>query len=258
MDRRKFLLKSAGLLISSYFGLNSFSKAFAIEKHRNYPFNRPCIALIIDDIGHSLSHARQFLKLGVPITFSILPRLVYSYDLAVEIYDKGHEIMLHQPMEPYNADSFDPGPGALYVGDGSDRIGRVIKENIAGVPYAVGANNHMGSRFTECRKEIREALKVVKKKGLFFVDSRTSSHSMGYKTARKLHMAATGSNIFLDNFHEESFIYYQLHKLKKHAKRYGHAVGIGHPFPKTVRAIGRFYKDLKDSDISLVYVSDVL
>ena len=252
------MLKSVGLLIGSFFGLNSFSKAFAMKKHQNRPFDQPCIALIIDDIGYSLSHARQFLNLGVPITFAILPQLAYSYDLALEIHDKGHEILLHQPMEPYNVDSFDPGPGALYVGDGPDRIRRIIEENIAGVPYVIGMNNHMGSRFTASYKKIREALQVVKKRGLFFVDSLTSSHSMGYKTARRLHMATTGRNIFLDNLHDESAVYDQLNKLKRHSKKYGHAVGIGHPFPETVHTIGRFVKILMDSDISLVHVYNVL
>ena len=250
--------KSVGLLMGSFFGLNSFSKAFALETHPKHTVSQSRIALIIDDIGYSLSHARQFLNLGIPITFAILPRLVYSYELALEIHDNGHEILLHQPMEPYNVESFDPGPGALYVGDGPDRIKRIIEENISGVPYIAGVNNHMGSRFTETYIEIREALKFVRENGLFFVDSLTSSHSRAYSTAKNLHMAATGRNIFLDNFHDESAIYRQLNKLKRHSKKYGQAVGIGHPFPETVQTIGRFVKNIKGSDISWVHVSDVL
>ena len=258
MDRRRFLLKSAGLLIGSLFGLTSISKAFAQEKHRNHPFIQPRIVLIIDDIGNSLLHARQFLKLNAPITFSILPRLIYSYDLAFEIHDKGHEIMLHQPMEPHNVKLYDPGPGALYVGDGADKIGRIMEENIGGVPFANGVNNHMGSRFTECWKEIRDALRFAKKRDLFFVDSFTSNRSMAYQTAKRLHMAVTGRNIFLDNLQDEPAILYQLNKLKKRAQKYGHAVGIGHPFPETAKAIGQFLRGLKESEASLAYVSEIL
>jgi hypothetical protein len=116
----------------------------------------------------------------------------------------------------------------------------------------------MGSRFTEAYKEIGEALKFVRENGLFFVDSLTSSHSIAYRTAKKLHMAATGRNIFLDNIHDESAIYHQLNKLKGHSKKYGQAVGIGHPFPETVHTIDRFLENIKDSDISMVHVSDVL
>jgi polysaccharide deacetylase 2 family uncharacterized protein YibQ len=258
MDRRNFLLKSAGLLVGSFFGVNSFSKVFALEKHKIQPFIQPRIALIIDDIGYSLSRARRFLDIGAPITYSILPRLAYSHDLAIEIHDQGHEIMLHQPMEPTNVNLFDPGPGALYVGDGVEKIGMIMEENISGIPFAVGVNNHMGSRFTECREEIGAALSIVKKRGLFFIDSLTSSRSKAYQTARRLHIAAAGRNIFLDNLHEKSAVFHQLNKLKKHAQKYGHAVGIGHPFPETARAIGQFIKDIKDSDVSLVYMSGIL
>ena len=257
MNRRDFLLKSTSFLAGSLFGLNGFSKALAFgEQENNSSFNAR-IALIIDDIGFSFSRTRLFLDLKVPITFSILPRLFHSRDLAYEIHDKGHEIMLHQPMEPLSS-QIDPGPGALYVGYGPTRIADIMEENIGNVPFAAGVNNHMGSRFTECHGEIKEALKVVRKKDLFFVDSLTSSRSMGYKTARGLHMPAAFRNIFLDNVPSESKILVQLDKLKRRAQKHGRAIGIGHPFPETAAAIGHFLDNIKDSGISLVHVSQVI
>ncbi|MBW1739237.1 MAG: divergent polysaccharide deacetylase family protein, partial [Deltaproteobacteria bacterium] len=253
MDRRSFLVKSASFLVGSLFGLNGFSKAFG--EYENSTYIRPRIALIIDDIGYSISRARQFLELETPITYSILPRL--SHSLALEIHGQGHEIMLHQPMEPYNS-RLDPGPGALYVGDGAGTIARIMEENVSHVPFAAGVNNHMGSRFTSSEREINETLRVVEKSGLFFVDSLTSSHSIAYKTARRFHMATACRNIFLDNVPNESVILSQLCKLKMHALKYGRAIGIGHPFPETARAIGQFSRALKDSNISLVHVTGVL
>jgi polysaccharide deacetylase 2 family uncharacterized protein YibQ len=161
-------------------------------------------------------------------------------------------------MEPYNADSFDPGPGALYVGDSSENIKRVIEANLSVVPFAIGVNNHMGSKFTECRKEITQSLCAIKRHGLFFVDSITSHRSIAYKTARNLGMPSTGRNIFLDNINDEAAILDQLLKLKHHALQYGRAVGIGHPFPETAAAIGRFIKNLKGSGVDMVHVSAIL
>ena len=253
MDRRDFLLKSATLLAGSLCGLTGFSKAFASEG----TFYPPRIALIIDDIGYSLSRARQFLDLRVPMTFSILPWLSHSRDLAIEIHDKGYEIMLHQPMEPYRPD-LDPGPGALYVGDEAEKISRIIDENILAVPFASGVNNHMGSKFTESRKEIGEALSVIGKNNLFFVDSVTSNRSKAYKTAKFLHMSAASRNIFLDNVPKESAILLQLRKLMRHARKYGRAIGIGHPHPETARAIAQLSQGLEDSEISLIHVSRLL
>ncbi len=257
MDRRKFLFGSASLFAGSFFGLSGFSKAFAFGEHDIPPFYSPRIALIIDDIGFSYHRTRQFLELEIPITFSILPRLDKSRDLAQEIHEKGHEIMLHQPMEPYNS-RIDPGPGALYSGFTADRIGKTIEKNIDSVPFAVGVNNHMGSKFTECQKEVNEALRVINKVGLFFVDSLTTSRSTAYKTARKLHMPSACRNKFLDHVPEESAIHSQLHQLMRCAFKYGHAVGIGHPYPETARVLSRFLADFEESGASLVHASQIL
>ncbi len=257
MNRRSFLFKSAYLAAGSLLGMNSFSKAFAFDGHRGSSFFQPRIALIIDDIGYSFARARWFLELDIPITFSILPRLTHSQALAVEIHGYGHEVMLHQPMQPYNS-HLDPGPGALYEGYDPWKISSIIEENISDVPLAIGVNNHMGSRFTECQKEINETLKVIKNNDLFFIDSLTSHDSKAYKTARRLNITAGRRNVFLDNSRNELSILFQLHLLKKYALKYGHAIGIGHPFPETARAIGYFLRGLKDSDISFVHISEIL
>lgn len=257
MDRRDFLRKSISFLLGSLWGLHGLSRAFASEALPKHSTELPRIALIIDDIGATLSGARQFLHLGVPITFGVLPRLPKSEQAAFEIHAEGHLIMLHQPMEPFNG-NLDPGPGALYVGDKASRIASILEENIGYVPFADGVNNHMGSRFTSSGKEVHEALCVVKEKSLFFVDSLTSSRSKAYETARELHMAAAYRNVFLDNYRDLSHVLSQLRKLKAIALNYGHAIGIGHPFPETARAIGLFLKDLEDSSIRLAHVSDLL
>jgi len=160
-------------------------------------------------------------------------------------------------MEPRDR-GLSPGPGALYVGDEPTKISHTMEENISSVPFATGMNNHMGSRFTASPKEMLETLQVVKDRGLFFVDSLTAGDSKGYKTAKTLHLPATSRDVFLDNRVEESAIVRQLHQLKGIALRHGHAVGIGHPFVETSRAIRSFLKGLKDAEFELVHMSDVL
>ena len=101
--------------------MNALANAFGSEADGDPPACRARISLIIDDIGSSPSRLRPFLDLGIPITFAILPKLRYSQEHACEIHRQGHEIILHQPMEPFNR-FLDPGPGALYVGDEEDKI----------------------------------------------------------------------------------------------------------------------------------------
>ncbi len=261
MNRRDFLCKSACMVAGSLLGMSGFSKVFAYEGESGLLspkiVSNSRIALIIDDIGYSFSRARQFLDLDIPITFSILPRVSHSRELAVEIGDRGHDVMLHQPMQPYDS-SLDPGPGALYEGDDPSKIRGIIEENISEVPRAIGVNNHMGSRFTECQREIHQALQVIKKNDLFFVDSRTSKRSKAFRTAMNLHLNADRRNVFLDTVRDESMILFRLNQLKLCASRYGHAIGIGHPFPETARAIEYFLKDPKISEVSFVHISEIM
>ena len=256
MDRRRFLSTSTSLLLGSVFALSPFRRAFA-QGVRHYYQQQARFALIIDDIGYSVHHARQFLSMGLPLTFSILPRLRHSTDLAMEIRSLGHEIMLHQPMEPYNP-SIDPGPGALYVSDGADVIDRIVEENIFEFPYALGVNNHMGSRFTEHPRGIAEALRVIKRNRLFFIDSLTTNRSVAFSTARRLHMPSAARNFFVDFRQEKPAVIRQLRRLVRHAIRYGSAIGIGHPYPETAEAIARFSGDLEHCEARMVPISNIV
>jgi polysaccharide deacetylase 2 family uncharacterized protein YibQ len=259
MDRRTFLLSSSSFVLGNLLGLNFVSKAFAFDHIDQNPHTRPRLALIIDDIGASLPHARAFLELNVPITFAILPRLPMTEESAHLIHNEGHEIMLHQPMEPRDR-CLSPGPGALYVGDEPNKISDTVEENISSIPFATGMNNHMGSRFTASPKEMFETLQVVKDRGLFFVDSLTTGDSKGYKTAKTLHLPATSRDVFLDNRVAVSAIMQQLQQLKGIALRHGQAVAIGHPFIETSRAIHLFVKGLEQAEpqFDFVHISDML
>lgn len=257
MNRRHFVLKSIFALGGFFWGHGRLPEGWAATEGRRLSLQRTRIALIIDDIGNSRSRAQDFLKIDIALTFSILPHLPYSRELALEMNRTGYEVMLHQPMEPYNT-QYDPGPGALFIGDDRRRMRDVMAANIDSVPYADGVNNHMGSKFTESREDISAALKIIKKNNLFFVDSCTSNRSKAYDTARAFSIPSLSRRIFLDNIREESAVLLELNRLKKCALRTGQAVGIGHPFPQTARAIHRFARDENNAGIELVSVSELL
>jgi uncharacterized protein len=252
MKRRAFLYKSAVFFTGSLIGFNGFSKTIASACTHS-----PKIAIIIDDIGFSEERLDDFLVIGASLSFSILPKLPMSARLAEKIHSSNYEIMLHQPMEPIDP-SVDPGPGALYVKDPIQKITSMITENIVETPYVTGINNHMGSRFTACGNEMKEVLTVVRDRGLFFVDSLTTNRSTGYQTAKTMNISAARRNLFIDNVQDEAYIGMQLENLKGLAQLFGHATGIGHPFPETARAVGKFYSSIKTTDISMVPISSLL
>ncbi len=251
MNRRRFL--QASILAVTAASLGPAKALAALGSSA-----RAKLALIIDDIGFSRKRAHAFLGLGIPITYAVLPRLYYTTELAREIHRLGHEIILHQPMEPIRPD-IDPGPGALYVEYSPDRIEHVLDDNIATVPYAVGVNNHMGSRFTQDQDKVVKVMDVVKRNGLYFVDSLTTSRSRAYQVARGMHMAALRRHFFLDLRQDPGAVCFQLCRALFFARRHGYAVVIGHPHQATIEGLRLFTSTVARTRlIDWVYVSDLL
>ncbi|MGI9227686.1 MAG: divergent polysaccharide deacetylase family protein, partial [Gammaproteobacteria bacterium] len=58
----------------------------------------PAIAIIIDDIGHSLEAGERVVNSNWSYTCSILPARPYSIELAKSAYQSGKEVIVHLPM----------------------------------------------------------------------------------------------------------------------------------------------------------------
>ncbi len=255
MNRRWFIQTTFLLMLQSFGNLAFPGLSFCADHNQFKKKSR--IALIIDDIGFSRARLQLFLNLNIPLTFAVLPQLPNSDKLAKMIYAKGHEIMLHQPMEPYSSEK-DPGPGAIYINDDFSRITRIMAENIANIPFAVGVNNHMGSKFTEHPEKLSQALTVIKKNNMFFIDSLTSYRSKAYMTAVASKVPAARRNRFIDNIPEKSKVFSQLYKLARQATQRDYAIGIGHPYPATAEGIKQFVEKLDYTRYSLVHASRLL
>lgn len=197
---------------------------------------KPVVAIIIDDMGYQPAVGRQMLALPLSLSFSFLPFGPHTKELAAAAQSKGRDIMLHLPLEATDR-ALDPGPGTLRVAMDDQELGQRFAEDLATVPMAMGLNNHMGSRFTEQRPAMTTLLTQVKQRGLFFLDSRTSSKSVGCEVAKEVGVPCLSRHLFLDNDQDKAKIIAQLDALLALAEKNGMAVGIGHPHPTTLAAL---------------------
>ncbi len=169
----------------------------------------------------------QFLQLRTPLSFSFLPLAPFTTELAEQARLRGHDVLVHLPMEPKDS-TLHLEAQTLMVRDDPERIKRKTETMLAATPHALGANNHMGSRFCELDRGMRVVIETLQAHSLFFVDSYTSAGSQGLPTARRLHLPSTRRDLFLDNVKEVPAICAQLQQLADLARRQGQAVGIGH------------------------------
>ncbi len=218
---------------------------------------KPVVAIIIDDLGRRLAPVNKFLELDIPITFSILPGLPHSKEIARIANGAGHEVMLHLSMEPEDSIENDPGSHALMLSFNDEKIREAVRRYIEDTPGISGMNNHMGSRFTKNEAKMRVVMDEIKKAGIFFIDSFTTSDSIALKTARLAGIKAAGRDIFLDNERDEDSIKKALMRTIAKAKKNGHAIAIGHPHPETIRALEELVPVFKSEGVKFVYASEL-
>lgn len=197
----------------------------------------PEVAIIIDDMGYNKSIANKFANLEKKLTFSVLPNSPHKREIATNAHNKGLEIMLHLPMEPFEYPRIDPGPFALLVSMTPDEITAQLSKDIATIPFAKGVNNHMGSRMTTMSSKMYQIFTILKKEDLFFIDSRTSSQSLCKPSARLLQISFAQRDVFLDHFQTADAIRRQIRNLIRKAVKNGSAIGIAHPHKTTYEVL---------------------
>ncbi len=186
----------------------------------------PRLYFVLDDAGASLEEIEPFLRLEFPFTVAILPHLPASREVADAALESGRELILHQPMEALNA--ADPGPGAIELGHDEEDVRAILERNLSLLPPVVGANNHMGSRVTEDKELMRAVLGDLHERELFFLDSRTTHHSVARKIAREVGILFMERDVFLDHDPQREAIEAALQHALTIAETKGHAVMIGH------------------------------
>jgi len=218
---------------------------------------RPKIAIIIDDMGYNSDLAFSFIHLDLLLTFSVLPYAPFTKIIIQESNQKGREIILHLPMEPKDYPSVDPGPGSLFLSMDTQEIKQVLEQDLEKIPGARGVNNHMGSLFTEDRDKMLIVLKELKKKQLFYIDSRTTVDTVGFETAKAIGLPVASRDVFLDNELVAEAIKMQLERLLSVARSSGTAVGIAHPHKETLNMLERYASKLKE-EFQIVPVSELV
>jgi uncharacterized protein len=217
------------------------------------------VAIIIDDMGSNLETLKEICDLGQPITVSVLPQSLYAEETARIAHENGLEVMLHLPGESLNHEEGNNStPGLIRSGMREEEVRSLVEEGLSRVPYAKGVNNHMGSKITQEEPVMRPILDLLKSRGLYFLDSRTTADSIAYDLARKMGLRSGYRNIFLDTTLGTDFSKKKLIDLFELSQKTGAAIAIGHPFPETLQALRESLPLIKKYKVKPVFASEIV
>jgi len=214
------------------------------------------IAIIIDDMGNNLTNGRRALSLPGTFTYSVLPYATYSDVLAKEAAIQNKEIMLHLPMA--NVNNKPLGPGALTVSLTQDEFLKTVRTAIERVPQVSGINNHMGSLLTSQMTEMKWLMTELKRRNLYFIDSRTTTSTVAETVAIQQQLDTDRRDVFLDNEQNFAAIDASFQRLLMLAHRNGSAIAIGHPHRATLEYLEAVIPTLDRQKIKLTTVSELL
>jgi len=213
------------------------------------------LAIIIDDIGYRQSD-EAVLSLPANITLSVLPHTPLGKRLALQGHKKGHEIMIHIPMQALSGNRL--GPGALTSDMNEQQIKSEISAAFNNIPFARGANNHMGSLLTQLENPMLWVMQSLKNKQAYFVDSMTTRFSKASMQAKDVGVPLLQRQVFLDNDVRLYALEKQFKQIITQAKQQGSLVAIAHPYPETIAYLNANLPRLRTNGINLVNTSELL
>ncbi len=216
------------------------------------------IAIIIDDLGDNLEAAKELAQLKENVTFSILPEQRFTRETAELAKSSGKQVIVHLPLEPEPREGLAVDPKTIMTSMSPSKVESLFEEDVDSVPFAVGLNNHMGSKATANRALMIEILALTKWKGFFFIDSRTTAETQAYEIARELGVPTNFRSVFLDDEENIGYTEGQLNVLLKRMLEQGSAIAIGHPFPSTIEALRRRLPEFERRGVKIVFVSHLV
>ncbi len=237
---------------------NKDVKAFHIIPVRKplYFGKLPVIAVVIDDMGISQIRTADIISLHAPLTASFL---TYGKNLDEQVNrsrEAGHEIMIHTPMEALNP--VDTAPDVLTTKMTPEEIQTNLKVMLDKFRDVKGINNHMGSKLTEDKTRMLAVMEVLKERGLFFLDSKTSAKSRAEEAAAESGISYAHRHVFIDNNNNKEYILGQLARAENVARKNGYAIAIGHPKTQTYAALKEWIDTLPDKKLKLTHLSDII
>lgn len=170
---------------------------------------------------------------------------------------RGHEILMQLPLEPFDFPNVNPGANTLTVeaepGENAERLHKVLSRTT----NYTGVMNYMGGRFVSDSAAMQPLLEELGKRGLLFLDDGTSARSTSEGVAAKTGTPFASGDTIIDDVQDRGAILKKLDQLESTARAKGFAVGTGSAFGVTVDAVSTWVNEAKKRGIEIVPVSAV-
>lgn len=217
------------------------------------------IAVVIDDFGYNGEGTEEMLCLDMPLTAAILPFSENTSENMQSAIDNGKEVIIHLPMESKTGKISWLGETPILKNLSDEEIIKRFCSACEKLGCAQGFNNHMGSAVMEDERILNLIFEEASKKGLYFLDSKTTPNSAAKKIAEEKGVLFLERDVFLDSTDDVNVVKSRLKEAAEIALKKGYAIAIGHVGPEggniTVKALKEMQPELEKLGIEFVTLS---
>jgi len=220
---------------------------------------KPRIAIVISGLGIS-AKATQAALAGLPagVTLAFAPYAVDVPHWVAEARQKGHEVLLEIPMEPYDFPDSDPGQYTLRAGSSEDTNTQRLVWALTRFTGYTGVTNLLGGRLLSDADALEPVLTYLTRRGLLFYDNGSAVHSVAPDVAARVGTSFAQATQSIDAIQAAMEIDHRLSDLETEARAKGSASGSGFLYPVTIERVSAWAKGLSGRGFVLVPVSAIV
>lgn len=221
------------------------------------PAGAPRIALVVGGVGlNAQLTASAIDELPGAVTLALAPYGADPESVAAKARDRGHEILLQAPMEPYDYPRENPGPHTLLTtrGAGLEDL-HWLMSRFSGY---IGVVNYLGAQFTADETALTPTLTDIAGRGLLYLDDGTSPRSLVSSLAPRLALTAARADVAIDAGASGEALEKALTQIEALARRNGQAIVAAGALPQTMTRLTRFARELERKGIALVPLSALM
>lgn len=225
----------------------------------------PMMSIVIDDFGsYDQSGFDTLMKANVPLTCAVIPMVDNTQSNIETLTSKGHEIILHMPMESHvHLPESWYGPVFIRNYDTPETATKKIEECLKSFPNVKGLNIHIGSGVSRNKTLMTAIYEYTKSKGLYMLDSRTIETHSVVDACNDTHSIYLGRDVFLEADKNRSYagVKYRMMEGANIALEKGYSIVIGHVGAEggenTAKAILDTLPEIEKMGVKIVPLSEI-
>ena len=217
------------------------------------------IAIVIGGLGINKATTQRTLdELPEEVTFAFAPYADGLLDWMSRSRNRGHELLMQLPMEPFDYPNNDPGPRTMLVkapwSANEDKLHWLLSR----MTNYVGVVNYLGARYSASPAALGPLFNELRNRGLMYVDDGSTPLSRAGEVAFDRKLPFAQSSLVIDSVLTEEDIDARLLELESLARDKGTVIGVASAFPITIDRLVRWAKDADRRGVKLIPITGTL